>query len=353
MPCGLHALPAAGLERYNEGMSVRTRGAAVDCYDVLGVAPTASSVEIRRAYRERARRLHPDVNRAADAAERFAALAEAYDTLSDPMRRRAYDLSRSAGTANTGSSRPAAWASAGVPEVARQNGHRGPAMPVEPSLRGPDVWQTVRLSLREAAFGTNRTIEVPRREVCVRCRGTGAAPGGTVRHCGRCHGTGRGPRTGEECPRCHGNGGIPTVPCPFCGGLGRVASMATFPLHFPPAIEDGEVLRIKNEGDPGPQGGPRGDLRVRIDVEPDPVLRRRGSEVYADLTISPDQAERGGRVDVPTLHGTARLRLPKGVAAGDAFVLRGRGLRLKGRWRRGDQHVTVHIGGDARAAGAV
>lgn len=345
MSRGLHAPPAAGLERYNEGMSVRTRGATVDCYDVLGVAPTASSAEIRRAYRERARRLHPDINQAADAAERFAALTEAYDTLCDPARRRAYDASRSAGT---GRGRTAAWAGAGVPEAAQQNGHRGAAMPVEPSLRGPDVWQTVRLSLREAAFGTNRTIEVPRREACVKCRGTGAAPTGTVRQCGRCHGTGRGTRAGEGCPRCHGNGGIPTVPCPFCGGLGRVDGVATFPLHFPSAVEDGEVLRIKNEGDPGPQGGPRGDLRVRIAVEPDPVLRRRGSEVYADLTISPDQAERGGRIEVPTLHGTARLKLPKGVSAGDAFVLRGHGLRLKGRWRRGDQHVTVHIGAQRR-----
>jgi molecular chaperone DnaJ len=228
-------------------------------------------------------------------------------------------------------------------EVARNNGWPNGAPPTEPSLRGPDVRRTVRLTLREAAFGANKTIEVPRREVCGRCHGTGAAPAGKVRQCPRCHGTGRGARPGEECPRCHGNGGIPTVPCPFCDGRGRVESSPAFPLHFPPAVEDGEVLRIKNEGDPGPQGGPRGDLHLRVEVEPDPVLRRCGSEVYADLSITPEQAAQGGRIDVPTLHGSSHLTLPEGVPDGSRFVMRGKGLRLKGKWRRGDQHVTIHV----------
>jgi molecular chaperone DnaJ len=205
------------------------------------------------------------------------------------------------------------------------------------------VFQTVQLSLREAAFGTNKTITVPRREVCLTCRGTGAAAGAGVRQCPRCHGTGRGQHPDEECPRCQGNGAIPTVPCPTCGGAGRVPSAPEFPLHFPPAIEDGEVLRIKNEGNPGPQGGPRGDLRLLIQVEPDPVLCRSGSEVYASLTITPDQAARGGRLAVPTLHGNGHIRLPKGTPDGAEFVMRGQGLRLKGRWRRGDQHVTIHV----------
>lgn len=326
-------------------MRSQTREAAGDYYAMLGVAPTASAAEVRRAYRELARRLHPDLNRAPDAAERFAALTRAYDTLSDPQRRRAYDLARLGGATGTQGRTTgggeARWA--GVPEAARRQGHGDPPLSTEPALRGPDLWQTVRLSLREAAFGTNKTIEVPRREVCGLCRGTGAAPTGTVRQCPRCHGLGRGAHPGEECPRCHGNGGIPTVPCSGCGGRGRVESAPEFPLRFPPAVENGEVLRIKNAGDPGPQGGPRGDLRLRIEVEPDPVLRRRGGEVYADVTVTPEQAARGGSIEVPTLHGARRLHLPRGVADGASFVLRRQGLRLKGKWLRGDQHVTVHV----------
>lgn len=322
-------------------MPSQTHSAARDYYEVLGVSPTASPAEIRRAYRELARRLHPDVNPAPAAAGRFAMATTAYDTLADPARRRAYDLLRG------GSWMASPLDRAGMSDTARQNGrvpgHAEAAPSTEPSLRGRDVWQTVRLTLREAAFGVDKTIEVPRREVCVKCRGTGAAPGGTVRQCSRCHGTGRDHQRNQDCPRCHGNGGIPTIACTLCGGAGRVDDTATFPLHFPPAIEDGEVLRIKNEGDPGPQGGPRGDLRLRIDVAPDPVLRRRGPDTFATVTITPEQAARGGRLGVPTLRGSAHLKLPKDVPDGAELVLRGQGLRLKGNWRRGDQHVTVRV----------
>jgi molecular chaperone DnaJ len=320
-------------------MSSRTRPAPKDYYALLGVPPTASPAELRRAYRQRARRLHPDVNRAPDAAARFAALTEAYETLSDPARRAAYDAVR------TGMADRAAWNGTGTHGVARRNGHSAAAPPAEPSVRGLDVHQTVRLSLREAAFGVDKTIAVPRREVCPTCRGTGAAPGATVRQCGRCHGTGRGHERGQECRHCRGNGVIPSVPCATCGGAGRLEDVSEFPLRFPPAVEDDEVLRIKNEGDAGPQGGPRGDLHLHVEVEPDPVLRRRGSEVYADVTITPEEAARGGRIEVPTLHGSAHLRLPRGVADGARFVMRHKGLRLKGRWLRGDQHVTVHVAG--------
>jgi molecular chaperone DnaJ len=169
-----------------------------------------------------------------------------------------------------------------------------------------------------------------------------------VRQCGRCHGTGRGHERGKECRQCHGNGVIPSVPCAVCSGAGHLEDTAEFPLRFPPAVEDNEVLRLKNEGDPGPQGGPRGDLHLHVEVESDPVLWRRGAEVYADVTITPEQAAHGARIEVPTLHGCAHLRLPRDVADGARFVLRRKGLRLKGRWLRGDQHVTVHVADDER-----
>jgi len=339
-------------------MSTRARGAIADYYAILGVSVTASQADVRRAYRERARALHPDVNREHDAAERFALLAAAYNTLSDPARRRAYDLSRTGAGTGTGAggrggagaprgsdaaSRPAAWAGAGVPEATRDYTRPATGPAVEPSLRGFDVRQTVRLTLREAAFGTDKTIVVPRRAYCPTCHGTGGTPGTPVRQCPRCHGTGRGAHRDEECPRCHGSGGIPADPCAICAGRGTREEDATFPLRFPPAVEDGEELRITNEGNPGPRGGPRGDLRIRLLAEPDPVLRRRGAEVYADLTLTAAQAARGGAIEVPTLRQPRQLRLPRDVADGATFVLRGQGLRLKGKWRRGDQHVTVHV----------
>jgi len=327
------------IKRYNEGMSTRTKSAPADYYTLLGVAPDADDRQVRRAYRELARRLHPDVNKAPDAAERFAALAEAYAVLSDPDRRRAYDLSRHA---------PPSWggSGSGIPDAARQSRqvhYANTVPPAEPSLRGLDVEQTVRLTLREAAFGTNKTVTVARRDVCQMCRGSGAAPDAVARQCPRCHGTGRGPHRGEECERCLGSGSISTDPCASCHGSGRVAVDDQFALHFPPAIEDGEVLRIRNQGDPGPRGGPRGDLRLTIAVEPDPVLRRRGAEVYADVAVTPRQAADGGAIEVPTLHGPRRLQLPRGVADGTELPMRRQGLRLKGKWFRGDQHVTVRI----------
>ncbi len=326
-------------KRYNEGMSTRTKGAPVDYYTLLGVASDADETQVRRAYRELARRLHPDVNKAPDAAARFAVLADAYAVLSDPDRRRAYDLSRHA---------PPSWggSGSGIPDAARQSRqgrYANTVPPVEPSLRGLDVEQTVRLTLREAAFGTDKTVTVARRDVCQTCHGNGAAPDAVTRQCPRCHGTGRGPHRGEECERCLGSGSISTNPCASCHGSGRVAVDDQFALRFPPAVDDGEVLRIRNQGDPGPRGGPRGDLRLTIAVEPDPVLRRRGGEVYADVMVTPRQAADGDTIEAPTLHGPRRLRLPPGVADGTELTMRHQGLRLKGKWARGDQHVTVHI----------
>ncbi len=315
-------------------MSTSTRRVETDYYALLGVSPTADEGEIRHAYRERARHLHPDVNKEPDAADRFSALASAYAVLSDPVRRRAYDVTRT-GPAVKG---------AAVPEM-KPNAPRGaPAIPHdEPSLRGLDVEQTITLTVREAAFGVDKNVVVARRDVCGLCHGDGAASGSVARQCPRCHGTGRDRRPGEECERCHGAGMVAAIPCPGCDGAGRIDAHDEFALHFPAAVEDGEELRIRNEGNPGPRGGPRGDLRMHIQVEPDPILRRSGSEVYADVDVTAVQAAHGAAIVVPTLHGQSRLRLPRGVKDGAVLTMKKRGLRLKGRLSRGDQHVTVHV----------
>lgn len=320
-------------------METRTKANIDNYYTLLGIAPTATKSEIRRAYRNRARLLHPDHNHERDAAGRFGDLNRAYETLIDDERRLAYDRRRSSIASSL------SWTEAVEPHVRERvrRAHDDPRATAEPSLRGIDVYVDVDLSLRQAAFGIDKQVPVQRRDVCPHCHGRGAPLASPVRRCPRCHGTGRGYQRGDECPRCHGNGLLTSSPCGTCNGSGRVDDISTFSLHFPPATDDESPLHIRNEGDPGPQGGPRGDLILRVCVTRDPVLTRRGSEVYAEITISLEQARRGETIRVPTLREPRRLKLPANVKDESHFTLRGQGLRLKGRWRRGDQHITVRV----------
>jgi molecular chaperone DnaJ len=295
-------------------------------YDVLGIAPNADADEVRRAYRSLARLLHPDVNTAPDAAARFAQISHAYAVLSDPGQRRVYDAGR----------RPLSRAQVRTPSP------HGAAAVAPGVLRGADVEAEVQLSLREAAFGVERSVRVERREVCAICVGNGAAKGGTSSRCPACLGSGGTRNAREECARCQGSGVIGDPPCPNCYGSGRRRGGVTMTVAIPPGVEDGQVLRLKGDGDAGPRNGPRGDLLLRLAVEPDPILRRQGIDIVMDLPLSAEQAERGCHVEVPTLRGPKRLRVPPGTA--DRAVLRigGAGIRLPGAWHRGDQFVVVH-----------
>ncbi|HWE63602.1 MAG TPA: J domain-containing protein, partial [Chloroflexota bacterium] len=229
-----------------------------DLYEILGLKPTADTSAIRRAYRLLAREWHPDVNPAPDAARRFADMSQAYAVLSDPARRRQYDQQHYSPVARvTGNGHMPAPASRGV-------------------LRGGDVTMSLHVSLRDAALGTERKVEVPRREVCAICTGTGAAPGGTSIRCPRCLGSGGTRTTAEECARCQGSGVIGDPPCPNCSGAGRKQGQTGITVVLPPGLEDGQRLVLKGDGDAGPRNGPRGDLILQIVVDPDPVLRRAG-----------------------------------------------------------------------------
>ena len=204
----------------------------------------------------------------------------------------------------------------------------------------------MQLSLREAAFGMGRKVDVPRREVCAICVGKGTEPGGTSERCPRCQGTGGTRTPGDECSHCQGSGVIGDPPCPNCHGSGRRRGQTTLIVAIPPGVEDGQVLTLKGDGDAGPRNGPRGDLRLRIMVEPDPVLRRNGIDIIMDLPISAQEAARGMHVEVPTLRGPKRIRVPEGVMDKTIVRLGGAGLRLPGSWHRGDQFVIVHVQDD-------
>ena len=299
-----------------------------DYYELLDLQPGVDAETVRRAYRRLARALHPDVNPDPEAARRFALVSQAYAVLNDPLRRRQYDEQRR--HADNGA-------------LSRQSRRPSTAQPGRGVLRGADVELTVHVSLRTAALGGEQPVEVPRREVCAVCVGTGTVQGGVSTRCPRCLGTGGTRTPGEECTRCQGSGVIGDPPCPNCHGIGRRQGVTRITVALPPGTEDGQRLVLKGDGDAGPRNGPRGDLILRIAVEPDPVLRRHGIDILMDLNLTPEEARQGGSYDVPTLKGGKRLRVPTDVKEGAILRIGGAGVRLPGSWHRGDQFVTVHI----------
>jgi len=294
-------------------------------YAVLGLQPTADSDAIRHAYRTLARSLHPDVNPDADAARRFARVSHAHRVLSDPLSRRVYDQQRRSPSPEAGQrlDSPAWRAARGV-------------------LRGNDVEVQLHISLRASASGVEGRVDVPRREVCAICIGSGAAPGGSSVRCPRCLGTG-GARSGDECARCQGAGLIGEPPCPNCLGAGRRQGQTQIIVAVPPGIEDGQRLVLKADGDVGPRNGPRGDLILHVVVDPDPVLRRHGIDILMELPLSAEEARQGTYAEVPTLKGTKRLRISPGSRDRTLLRIGGAGLRLPGSWHKGDQFVTIRV----------
>jgi molecular chaperone DnaJ len=295
-------------------------------YDLLGIAPNADAQEVRRAYRSLARHLHPDLNEATDAASRFSQVAHAYGVLSDPGRRRLYDEGRrSRGGVPTRSPVPVRTAiSRGV-------------------LRGADVSAGAQISLRESVFGVEVSVEVVRRDVCLECLGMGVAKGGATLRCTMCSGTGATRAPGDECRHCHGSGVVGDPPCLLCHGSGRRPGELSLTVMIPPGVDDGQVLRLKGDGDAGPRNGPRGDLLLRLAVGPDPVLRRNGIDIIMDLPLSASEAAEGCHLEVPTLRGPKRIRVHQGAVDRAVVRLAGAGIRLPGSWHKGDQFVIVRV----------
>lgn len=201
----------------------------------------------------------------------------------------------------------------------------------------------VVVSLREAAFGTDVRVQVPRREVCTICLGRGASEGGVSKQCDVCNGTG-GTRNGAaECAACQGSGVQGDPPCPDCLGHGRRRGMTPLVVTVPPAVENGQVLVLKGEGDSGPRNGPRGDVLLRVDVRPDPVLVRSGIDILMNLPVSPSDAQAGCTLEVPTLRGPRKLRVPPKTRDRSVIRIAGAGMRHHGSFHKGDQFVTVVV----------
>jgi molecular chaperone DnaJ len=332
---------------------------AGDYYELLGVAPDASQDEIKKAYRRLARQLHPDANPGDTAAEaRFKEVALAYETLSDPERRRRYDMFGPDGV-GAATADPFGFGG-GLGDLfdaffggsaGARGGRAGPSGPP----RGTDLEVVADIDFEAAVFGTQQSVTVRTAVPCPACEASGAAPGTMPQVCGDCGGTGQVRRirqsilgqmvTAGPCPRCGGIGQVIERPCSECRGEGRRAEDKSYLVDIPAGVDTGSTLRLSGRGAVGPRGGGYGDLYVHVRVHPHDHFQRSGDDLVHELHIPFTQAILGARLEYETLDGTEDLVVPRGTQTGRVFRLRGRGVPSLGGRGRGDLlvHVVVDI----------
>ena len=301
-----------------------------DYYDVLEVERGAGDDALKKAYRRLAMRYHPDRNPDdGRAEERFKEAKEAYEVLSDPGRRAAYDRYGHDGVAAEGPG-PGGFRDIfddvfGDIFGSRTGGAR--------SYRGTDLRYSLELDLERAVAGDTVTIRVPTVVECKTCDGSGARPGSRALSCDTCDGVGQvRMQQGffslqQTCPRCNGSGTVIPNPCATCGGAGRVRDRKTLSVKIPPGVDSGDRIRLAGEGERSPDSGPPGDLYVEIAVREHPIFERRGSDLACEVPMSFATATLGGEIQVPTLDGAVKLKVPEGTQTGGHFRLRGKGVR--------------------------
>jgi len=327
----------------------------LDYYTVLGVDRTATDADIKKAFRRLAQQWHPDVNTDAGAQERFKQINEAYQVLSDPQRRQAYDMFGRAGLGgDTGTGFDAGGfgsfsdifdAFFGGAATGTRRGH--PAA-------GADLRYDLRITFEEAVRGADKEIEFPVYGPCETCNGSGAKPGTQPVACDNCGGRGeirttRRTMLGQmvnvtACPKCHGEGKLITEPCETCHGEGRTERRRTLRVSIPAGIDEGHQIRLSNEGEIGVRGGSPGSLYVAVHVLPHPELKREGTELIYEADVSIVQAALGTTITVPTVDGEEPVEVKAGTQPGTEIRLRGRGVpHLRRGGMKGDLHVFVNV----------
>ncbi|RAS19676.1 molecular chaperone DnaJ [Microvirgula sp. AG722] len=319
-----------------------------DCYDVLGLNRDASEEEIKKSYRKLAMKYHPDRNPdSKEAEEKFKEAKEAYEILSDGQKRAAYDQYGHAGVdPQAGGAGGAGFGGFGdafadifgdIFGGGRAGGGGGGRSNV---YRGSDLRYNLEITLEEAARGCEKQIRIPTMDECDVCHGSGAKPGTEAKTCSTCGGVGQvRMQQGffsiqQTCPTCHGSGKQITDPCRACNGAGRVKKQKTLNVKIPAGVDDGDRIRLAGEGEPGTNGGPHGDLYVVTQIRQHAVFQRDGTDLHCEMPISFTSAALGGEIEIPTLDGAAKIRIPPETQSGQVFRLRGKGIKAL----RGSQH---------------
>jgi molecular chaperone DnaJ len=323
-----------------------------DPYEVLRVQRNASEQEIKKAFRQMARELHPDVNaHDPDAEEKFKEAAEAYEILSDPDRRATYDRYGHDGL-RSGGYAPNFDGFGSIGDLfdaffgGGASGRAGPAA-------GADIAVAIEIDLVEAADGVTMDVTYEAVDRCEHCRGNGAEPGTPIETCERCGGSGQLQATTRTpfgqmvrtmaCDACQGDGRVPTEPCRDCRGRGRVSGRRKLDVDVPAGISDGQRIRISGRGHAGEMGAPAGDLYVLVRVREDERFVREGDHLITAVDVPAPVAALGGTLEVAALEGSVSIELPAGTQPGDALTLRGQGMPSLGRGRRGDLRVVVNV----------
>jgi molecular chaperone DnaJ len=329
-----------------------------DYYEILGIARTASPEEIKQAFRKLARQFHPDVNKDSDAEEKFKEINEAYSILSDVDKRARYDRFGRAGLGDMGGAQDYSVhfedifeelfgfgvGSSGRGGAARRNAPR----------RGRDLQMPLSLTFEEAIFGVEKEIEYERDETCSACRGNGAEPGTSLKQCSNCGGRGEVRQVRQTfilqmvetipCPTCQGRGQIIEKLCQVCAGRGLERKKIKKKVSVPAGVDNGMQIRLPNEGQPGQNGGPNGNLFIAVDVKPHEYFKRKGEDILLDLDINIAQAVLGAELPVPTVDGKDEmLTIPSGTQPGKVFNLRGKGVPRIRQSGRGDLRVIVNV----------
>lgn len=332
-----------------------------DYYEVLDIPRTASEDEIKKAFRKLARKYHPDVNRdnPKEAEEKFKEINEAYEVLSSAERRAQYDqFGHAAFEGGQGGAGAGGFgfggAGGGFSDIFDmffgQSGFGGRQSGPE---KGSDLRYDLEITFEQAAFGMETEVQIPRTENCNTCHGTGAAPGTHPETCPQCKGTGQiqyaqntpfGRMVNvKACDRCHGEGKIVHTPCKDCNGRGKIRAKRKIKIKIPAGVDNGSRLRVAHEGEAGLRGGPPGDLYVYIFVKSHKLFTREGSEVICEVPISFVQASLGDEIEVPTLDGKVKMKIPEGIQSGTVLRLKDKGIPYLRGQGRGDQHVKIKV----------
>ncbi len=336
-----------------------------DYYEVLGVDKSASAEDIKKAYRQLAKKYHPDLNPGnKEAEEKFKEVNEAYEVLSDADKKARYDQFGHAGVdPSYGGGGYGGGFSGGFGDMGdisdifnsffgggfSSSGRSNPNAP----RRGQDIQTNININFMDACFGKEVEVSINRMEKCPDCNGTGAAAGSSAETCPDCHGTGQVKVTQhtpfgmisqqKPCTRCGGKGKIINNPCPKCRGNGRYTAAKKIKVSVPAGIDDGQTLQVSGQGHAGINGGPNGDLHVTVSVRPDPIFERDGYDIHTEVPITYTQAVLGDEITVPTIDGKVKYTVPEGTQNGTIFRFKGKGVKKLNSSSRGDQYVHVYI----------